>query len=819
MVYQPRTIANRVTVENNAASRHAQSMTQMEPFLVSREDTDFGDMLAIIVRVAVLSLTGLIYAATALRYVSPATSVYKLFVFAAVATIIPFSVGAAIHFSKRRAWDLRETAFQSCELLVIVAALLFVGASLLMHLPRVDPGTWSVLVRWMLVALVGLHLAFLTTIYIAPQLWYERALPAWQKIITWRGAVSRPTALACLISAAMLLLFRVEPKNNLLNVVFSGVFDLDPKIGWEGLIAAPIVVVLVLLTTFRLVQFEATCAVTRPLLLHRLQRITLALTIPAIFFWYFDFTFSSDALHFLTNVGPASQIIRGGAVPMVTAFSQYGPGPLLATWLTFLIVSPSFQAANILSQLHSLTFYAVILMCLFGMTRHRMAALVLGFAAIGVVLAGWWGGNSSLNTVPSSMGLRYLPNALLVLSISFLGKDRSVSPCVFLSMFLSSIWSYESLLGSVAILGLFFLVLAQRNRSVRGLFNGVFVGIIFPVVASVVFMSVMTLVWSGKLPDYPAYLNFALTYNPTSDFWSLAGDGSFLGWIIFAVAGMTVLSLAWLTALGGRDGIYPWDSELLIYRFVPMAGLVAFMSSYFVGRSVDFTLIIAFLPMAALIIPAILKAFSLAPSGQRQVRYIAVIAGLAAFFPLTFSIAALYRGGSPYAVALQECLNEHVCSPGGLMALIATRYPLRPMIDQRADPAYFDQSGLTTEAIDLINTYAADNKQIALFLGIHPTTIWSVHTNAVLMLVGKGHRWPFSYVLSDEINSTLRRSIINADVKLKEGEPVFIRTDESRLGELEGAIVRKLRTEVQLCPLPGENTMVSAYRATWRPTC
>lgn len=786
---------------------------------MNRDDSDFADMLAIVAQVAVLSLTGLIYAATLLRYVTPSTSVYKFVLFVAVATIIPFATAVGSHFSGRRPWHIREAAFQSCELLVFAAALLLVCASLLMHLLPTDAVTWSVLVRWMLPALVGSHLALLGIIYFAPPLWHASVLPAWQRIVTMRGTVPAPIALVCFISAAMLFLFRVEPKNHLLNVAFSGMFNLDPKMGWKGLIEAPTVAVLVLLASFYLVQFEATCAATRPRLLRRMQRLALALTVPAIFLWYFDFMFRSDVLHFLTNVGPASQIIRAGSVPMVTAFSQYGPGPLLATWLTFLISSPSFQAANIVSQLHSLTFYAAILICLFGMTRHRMAALVLGFTAIGVLLAGWWGGNGSLNTVPSSMGLRYLPNALLVLSISFLGKDRAVSPWVCLSMFLASIWSYESLAGSAAILGLFFLVLALRDRSVGVLVYRVLVGLVFPVMASIAFMSVMTLAWSGKLPNYPAYLNFALTYNPTSNFWSLDGDGSFLGWTIFAAIGMTVLSLAWLSALGGRNRDFPWDSELLIYRFVPMAGLMAFMSSYFVGRSVDFTLIIAFLPLAALVIPAILKVFSLAPFQQRPARYLALIAGLAAFLPLTFSIAALYRGGSPYAVALQECLDEKVCAPRGLMGLIAARYPLRPMVDQRADPSYFDQSGLTTEAIELIGTYAADRKQIALFLGIHPTTIWSVHTNAVLLLADKGHRWPFSYVLSDEINSTLRRSIIGADVKLQEGEPVFIRSDESRLGELEGPIVKKLRGEVRLCPLPGAGTMVSAYRATWRPTC
>ena len=46
----------------------------------------------------------------------------------------------------------------------------------------------------------------------------------------------RPIALTCLTSTAMLLLFRVEPKNHLLNVAFSAMFDLDPKAGWKGLI-------------------------------------------------------------------------------------------------------------------------------------------------------------------------------------------------------------------------------------------------------------------------------------------------------------------------------------------------------------------------------------------------------------------------------------------------------------------------------------------------------------------------------------------------------------------------------------------------------
>ena len=822
MVGERRAVANLVTIKSAdvlpAGSKisFAQSGMEIPANSVGR---DFDRMLALVVRLATLSLTGLIYAATALRYASPSTNIYKLVLFVVVATIIPLAAALANRFLGQETHETGNVPFQSCEMIVLAAAVSFVCAALLMHLLRVDISVWSEIVRWLLLGLTVVHFAFLATMGIAPRKLRAEILATWQRIITIKGMIPTPVTFVLVVLASLLFVFRVESNNALLNVAFGGVFNLSPKPGWGVLLTAPIAAALILLAGFRLVRFEAKYQIARPIVLRRMQRIVLASSVLGIFLWYFDFMFRSDVLHFLANVGPASQIIHAGSVPLVTAFSQYGLGPLLATWLTFLIASPSFQAANVIAQLHSLTFYAVIMICLFGMTRHRLAALLFGFAAIGVVLAGWGGGNSSLNTVPSSIGMRYLPNALLVLAISFLDKDRAVSPAVFASMLLSAVWSYETLFGSVAILGLLLLILALRNRSAGSSIRQALVGLVLPTALSVALMSAITVAWSGQLPNYRAYLTFMLAYNPMSDFWSLPGNGSFLGWIAIAVAGMTAMALAWSSAIAPRIPGLPRDSDLLIYRFAPMAGLVAFMSSYFAGRSVDFTLIISFLPMAALVIPAIVMVFRLAMLGHRPARYLVPVACVSVFLPLTFSIAALYRGGSPYAVTLQQCLYERACSPSRLVNLIRTRYPLRPMIDQRADPNYFDQSGLTTEAIELIDKFAADRKQIALFLGIHPTTIWSVHTNAVLVLASKGHRWPISYVLSDEINPILRYSVIDAEVKLKEGEIIFIRKDESRLGELEGAIVKKIRTEVRLCPLPTNGEMVSAYRATRLSTC
>ena len=183
-----------------------------------------------------------------------------------------------------------------------------------------------------------------------------------------------------------------------------------------------------------------------------------------------------------------------------------------------------------------------------------------------------------------------------------------------------------------------------------------------------------------------------------------------------------------------------------------MAGLTAFMSSYYVGRSVDFTLIISFLPFSTLVIPTILVLFRQAQRGKMRNRYLTAIPILVVFLAVNFSFTALYRKNGPYSIAANQCLRYGNCSPIGLAETLKQRYTLRPMLDQAANPNYYDTTGLAREAISLIQLYEPKRKKVALFLGIHPTTIWSVHTNTVLLHVGKGHSWPISYVVSDELN-------------------------------------------------------------------
>jgi hypothetical protein len=224
------------------------------------------------------------------------------------------------------------------------------------------------------------------------------------------------------------------------------------------------------------------------------------------------------------------------------------------------------------------------------------------------------------------------------------------------------------------------------------------------------------------------------------------------------------------------------------------------------------------MPLSALLIPVALSVIHESEHDRTQ-RPLASIAFLVIFLSVFYSLNALYRKGGPYSTAVSQCIYNRACTPFALAKVITHRYALKPMLDQAANPNFFEPSGLASQAVGLIERYSPDRRAIPLFLGIHPASIWSVHTNAVLVLLDKGHRWPISYVLSDEINPAVRSKIIGADVKLEEGETIFIRSDESRLGPLESALVAKVRAEVLLCELPGEAAMVKAYRASFRQSC
>ena len=79
--------------------------------------------------------------------------------------------------------------------------------------------------------------------------------------------------------------------------------------------------------------------------------VTLLFFILAIPILYFDFSLSVEPLHYLTNIAPAFHIYNGGIL-LNDTFSQYGPGPMVATYLAGLFFGFSFSSFVVLKLFH-----------------------------------------------------------------------------------------------------------------------------------------------------------------------------------------------------------------------------------------------------------------------------------------------------------------------------------------------------------------------------------------------------------------------------------------------------------------------------------
>ena len=653
-----------------------------------------------------------------------------------------------------------------------IAAAHFACLALTVNLFSQDVATWKSLASNSLKALVVIHLSFLI-------------LRRW----TARKRVS-PELFFTIQFISLVFLFRVEPANRWINMIVSPVSMLrEPPLWWDIAIAIGLS-----LAFFAVLAWSWRKDHTKGP-----SRKTLPRTILLTSIFFLDLSLRSDVLHFLINIGPALQTWRGG-VPMVDAFSQYGPGPLLLTYLSFVFGHPSFGAANLMAQASSLAFYGTFLFCLFRLSRYPRTAVTLGFLAIGVLLAGWWGGDGNLNTVPSSMGFRYLPNILIVASLISLPRDNFHSIWTWLALILASWWSFETMAGSACIYGAF--VFFRSWRQPVSFLKRIGTGLVLPLGIGLASFSLLIFIWGQRLPDYPTYLKFLGVYNMLSDYWALSATGTFFGWlpVVLGVAG--VIATAW-----GIGTVRQPQDETLLYGFVPMAALTIFMSAYFAGRSVDFTLIIAVLPFLAIVIPLGLELFGT----RAQIRWLGLLIVAWCVF---FSSLALFRAGSFYSLPLGECIQRGRCLPTQWVKTLSINYKLRPMVDYHPD-----SSGFIAEMMRLLEKYGAEGNPTALLAGTNVYTKQSVMTELGLLYANQGHRWPVSYVFTDELLPVRIEQILAAPVILGENEPVIVRKDETQLGPLETALLAKIRKTNRLCATPEAGEFFAVYRVARNTSC
>jgi hypothetical protein len=629
------------------------------------------------------------------------------------------------------------------------------------------------------------------------------------------------TVFAVSLSAALFSLFWVEPEARIINPIVR-FFAAPPftaakralPLGVAIVLAALAILSIAALTTLEIRLRDRAIRHSRVI-----YRGSLALVIGLACLCYFDFSLPADALHNMTNIGPALHLKFGGVL-MFDTFSQYGPGPVLMTLLGLELGPSTIPMGNIVVQVSNLVFYGLWFICLYRMSTLKLPALLIGFLSIGVLLAVWGEGNSNINFAPSIMGLRYLPVLLMVLAISLLPPAARHSALTAASTFIAGLWSAEALVGALGIHLAFVGMLGLRDRAIfRILLDCVLACI--PVLGAIVALSAVTLSQVGELPHYRIYLDFMSVYSMLSSFWSLPANPLFLGWGAIMLAVFLVLADGWIRIISRASQVTELSDSELYYKFVPMALLAILMSAYFAGRSVEYLLVVALLPFVALIVPGLLRTAIVLARDKPASLFMLTLPVVASLWALSFTFIALTRYDPPYSFLLQECRDHGRCTPSTLLTGLHEKLSVRPVIDKSTalwSQNYFDYSGAIREAVDAMQDFASDQKTVSVFLGsvLPDPMVDKVRDNMAsdlaLLFAGKWHRWPRSYGFSDALIPALVDQIVSTPIHLNGGEIVIVRRDEKPFGEIERRILQKIRAETTLCLLPGQWKEIAVYR-------
>ncbi|OSJ21492.1 hypothetical protein BSZ19_49720 [Bradyrhizobium japonicum] len=743
----------------------------------------------------------------------------NLVLFVASISILP-AVCAAIQYWIGR--DSRVVINRVLESINVWCTVLVLLALIIISVTTWSQGElsfWQKNALWVAQATLELHLALVVAV-----LGFTYARPTLLKhietaVLRYSPSSVQTVAFAYAFAVGFIALFRIAPGNGHFNALFD-IFSAPIPGGFPNplqIAIAALFAILSIMIGASLLIAERQLDERTPGTLLRIRKLALPLTIVGTAFLCFDFSLSAEPFHYMTNVGPALHLMNGGTL-MVDTFSQYGPGPVLITYLAFQLGQPSFAVANIAIQFCNILFYILLLIALWHSTPHKLAALWLGLIALTFWLSGWaynggWSyADGNVNGAPSVLGARYLPLMLMVVALAIGAQNSRHSVLTFLASFLAAFWSAEAVAGVLALHCGFLTLINWRDRNYRRLVVDLALACL-PVAIALMAMTLGIFLTSGKLPAFAIYLGYFASYNPVALFWSKPFEGLFWGWIPFLLAVVVAAGISWLAVIGGRQKGFLYCSDHCLRRCLPAALLTALMSAYFVGRSVDFVILIAFLPLTLLVIPPFLWLANAAASRDRVAMSLLTIPLIALLWMSIFSLLILFRVGSSYSLIVHECRDHGRCTPAalgrGLSEKLRHELALEPEKGVWALNPY-DRS-VVVDANRLMARFA-DSNEVTILLG---ASDYGYHmlSELALMYAGKWHTWPRSFAFSDELVPRLLESILAAPINLRSGNIVILRRNEAEeLGSLEAGVLKKILSNGYLCSLEGPSDEVVAYR-------
>jgi hypothetical protein len=732
----------------------------------------------------------------------------NILIFLASISILPMTVAAIQYWLRLSQRDAVNAIFRTATIWCSVLALLALSVIGFANWEHQRFTTWQRNAPLAIAVVLGIHLVLVAAVLIFQRNRPDALLRLATKIRQFSPSGLELVAFSYAFAFAFIALFRIEPE----NAYYNGLFSIFFRSAQDGLLnhsevgVAIVIAAAAVAIATGLAIVEHRLPSRNPGLLLRLQQVALPVTAVAAVLFYFDYGVRADALNYMTDIGPALQMMHGGTL-MVDSFSQYGPGPVLLLYLAFHLGPPSIPVADVAIQFCNSLFYILFFITLWKLTPHRLTAMWLGFIILPYWLAGWASGTANANAGPSILGGRYLPLMLMVVAFVTDRHGRRHSVLIFCASFLASIWAADAIVGVLALHGGVLAFLNFRDRTLRRFFTDC-AWAVAPIVAGLLLLSIGTLLASGRFPAFNIYLGYFSSYNPISDFWGYPFSGLFWGWIPILLAVVVVLGTCSFAAVTERKSD---AAEIWLRKFLPVALLTIFMSTYFAGRAVDFVIIVALLAFSMLAIPTVVWFANLAMNRDRVAIAVSVIPLVAFFWSTAFVVLYLYGPGSQYSLYVQECRDFGRCTPTAIISYLAKNIHGQATLDPGADiPMRLGDRNLLTDAKQLIQRFAKNDARVTVLLG-EAENGYAILSELALMYTGKWHTWPRSLTFSDDLVPALTARILATPILLSTGSVILLRRNESKLGPLETGILDRIKSTGTLCAFAEDAPEIAVY--------
>ena len=248
-----------------------------------------------------------------------------------------------------------------------------------------------------------------------------------------------------------------------------------------------------------------------------------------------------------------------------------------------------------------------------------------------------------------------------------------------------------------------------------------------------------------------------------------------------------------------------------------MAAMVAVTAAYYVFRSYDYTLLMAFLPFSALAIPAILGFAARLSMTSGPAKLLLAIPVFVSVSTLMFAWLTLTRADAPYSFLLQQCRDHARCTVSALLHGLEDADGRRVLLERTGNylsDRYGDTpktSHLVPDAVTLIQR-ESESSNVTVLLGE------AVASELALLYTDRWQRWPISFAFTDALVPALATRIIAAPVALVPGELIVVRRDPEALQTIEAGILQRIRREYDLCPISDSGLSVDGYRIAAKGT-